>query len=237
MSGNWIWIVAAVGLIWFMQKARKQSLIPGDIAPSVGSVPASDDSEDEQNVQKALQAQEEVWDRIFEDTRARDEANKEVSTKLARARSILTETGLDQNIPYLWRRVADWCSYDGSIDEDDIPEGFENVLSNKTQDDQWVSWRWNGEAYRLACSDIYDNPVLDLQVADKTVLVLNCRIASSWPLTYAYTDMDAFIVGPWMAEVTKMAGLLQRTSDQIIDGFMDEMEKEKAQRIDLGDNS
>ncbi|MCW1402052.1 hypothetical protein OKA06_06835 [Novosphingobium sp. MW5] len=237
MNGNWIWIAVAIGVCWLMFRKGRQPSMTSDAYSPTTFVSEKNFDADQQYVNEALKAHEEVWEGILEDSRHREEAKRDISGRLSIARNIITETELDRAVPNLWNHVSDWRSYEGSVITDDIPDDFANVQLEKSNDTHWVSWVWNGQSYHIACRDVYDNPVLQLQVADKIVLEMHCNIASSWPLRYDYIDISALVVGSWMAEVIKMAGLLDRASDRILYEMMDEMDQETARRIVLDEKS
>lgn len=233
MAANWFWIgIIALG-IWLILFRRRDSQVP----PPINLLPQSRPhvlSSEERSIREALEARDALNDEFIADMRARDEATRTVAEKLDRARRIIEETEIDSAVPRLWARVSDWRSFEGGPVEDDIPAEFAEVAVGGERESPWVAWKWRGQIYRLCCSDPYGDPEISLSVNDNVVLAMSCSVSGD-PLHYKFSLLSAFSVGPWMAEVVRMDGLLERKSNRFMHEMMAEFDQETASRIDLGE--
>lgn len=207
-------------------------------------------SSEEQHISDAKRMRDDAFERQLARSEKRSQEKKATESTLKRAREIVEETGLSEAMPSIWKHVSSWRPVDGKLHSDAAPEGFSEVEREETdQREKSVGWRWKGRTYRLDYTegqnwDEFSDQLngfgwpakLGLSVDGEQVISIDCMAKHTIDYSaYKYSDVDSLKVGPWMANVVRIAEELDATSEAHFDSVMDEMDRERAARIDLGD--
>ena len=208
----------------------------GGVRAVAGGAPAAEGERvtcDDRQVLAAIRAREEEFLRAEQDAERRCEQARAAAAKIRRARAVVEETGLAVAVPNLWQRLRlGWPCPQGAAE---LSGAFRDLVHlYGPAGSESLSWCWNGVTYALTCADPLDNPVLSLKVAGQDVLVMHCGWRADDPARYEFEDIDTLRTGPWMAELIRMDGLLDRAAGAAYDRFHDQLHFEQAARIELG---
>jgi len=80
---------------------------------------------------------------------AHEKEQKSVRDKIARARKIIEEAGLDHALPSLWDRVQYWGSWSQMPDRWTAPAGISDISGSKEDGTEHVRWSWQGNEFEL----------------------------------------------------------------------------------------
>lgn len=166
-----------------------------------------------------------------------------IRKKLEKARKYMEETGLDRSIPAVWEMVRYWPHWVKLPDRWTPPEGVTAIAGSGDRKDEHAEFEWKNRSYAMHfvekhnyVPDDYDRlGEITLTIDGLSVCTIRCSHGIESYDDWRFTGVEALKVGPWMTDFVALASHLRSEQEATSRKFFSDIERERADRIDLGE--
>jgi len=237
----WIGLVI-IGAIWFFWPRSKAGM-PESLTDAAESAPDRKEAKEEQQaIANARRAREQAEQDERLALKRQHKSMEAVRDKLERAKKYMNETGLDRAIPEVWEMANYWPHWVKLPDKWTPPDGVTDIHGGGDMKDARVEFRWDNHHYSMHFVEKFNYlPDDDEQLGEITLAIdgeavctIGCAQGFETYDSWRFSGVEALKVGPWMSDFVALASHLRSHQGASIQKTLDDIERDRASRIDLG---